>query len=741
MSVLKRNSRISQRLLVDRLVRRLVSFGGVVIVFSILAIFLVLIGEVYPLFKKAEVIQEKSFSLPDKEARPLAIGIDEYQEMAYLVQRSGIVFYSLKSGKTVPAGELAGLNGAEITGVSGVKDNFLFLGLSDGRILPVRVRFNVSYSEGVRSIEPAWEAGEPIAVNPDAQAVSMLASYRGDKGYAVAAMVGAQVVLVKMQENKTLMGTIVKKESRASFPLPATGEVTALLMDKGGKDLYVGTASGQILRAKLAIADAKEASIETLGATSRQGVGVSVLGLLVGNRTLVVGDESGEVNSFHLVQGEDERYRIKKVYGFARHDKPVTAFYSSARDKGFITGDAGGAIRYHYATTGKTQYGVHSEGKGKLTGIVFAPKANGILTVDDAGLVSHWRVDNPHPEISWKTVFGEALYEGYSEKEYVWQSTGGSDDFEPKLSLVPLIYGTLKGTFYALMFAIPVALFSAFYTSQFMHPSFKGIVKPVLEIMAALPSVVLGFFAALWLAPKVEKLLPGLAVAPFVLVALISFAFWISQNLPKSFALTRKSGSELITLIFIVALTAVVSFYLSGMLESDVFGGDYRMWLKEKMDLPYDQRNSLVVGLAMGFAVIPIIFTISEDSLSNVPRHLSAASMALGATRWQTAINVILPTASPGIFSAIMIGFGRAVGETMIVLMATGNTPVMDLSAFSGFRAMSANIAVELPEAPEGGTLFRILFMAALLLFAMTFAVNSVAEWVRIRLRERYRVL
>ena len=115
--------------------------------------------------------------------------------------------------------------------------------------------------------------------------------------------------------------------------------------------------------------------------------------------------------------------------------------------------------------------------------------------------------------------------------------------------------------------------------------------------------------------------------------------------------------------------------------------------------------------------------------------------MALGATRWQTAINVILPTASPGIFSAIMIGFGRAVGETMIVLMATGNTPVMDLSAFSGFRAMSANIAVELPEAPEGGTLFRILFMAALLLFAMTFAVNSVAEWVRIRLRERYRVL
>ena len=104
-------------------------------------------------------------------------------------------------------------------------------------------------------------------------------------------------------------------------------------------------------------------------------------------------------------------------------------------------------------------------------------------------------------------------------------------------------------------------------------------------------------------------------------------------------------------------------------------------------------------------------------------------------------MQVILPTASPGIFSAVMIGFGRAVGETMIVLMATGNTPVMDWSVFNGFRALSANIAVELPEAPEGGTLFRILFLAALLLFILTFAVNTLAEWVRLRLRERYRVL
>ena len=143
----------------------------------------------------------------------------------------------------------------------------------------------------------------------------------------------------------------------------------------------------------------------------------------------------------------------------------------------------------------------------------------------------------------------------------------------------------------------------------------------------------------------------------------------------------------------------------------------------------------------MGFAVIPIIFTIAEDSLANVPQHLRAGSLALGANRWQTALRIVLPTGSPGIFSAIMIGFGRAVGETMIVLMATGNTPVMDWSIFNGFRALSANIAVELPEAPEGGTLFRVLFLAAFLLFCLTFVVNTAAELVRLKLRNKYRYL
>jgi len=146
----------------------------------------------------------------------------------------------------------------------------------------------------------------------------------------------------------------------------------------------------------------------------------------------------------------------------------------------------------------------------------------------------------------------------------------------------------------------------------------------------------------------------------------------------------------------------------------------------------------MVVGIAMGVAVIPTIYSIAEDAIFSVPKQLSLGSLALGATPWQTLVGVVLPTASPGIFSAVMIGTGRAVGETMIVLMATGNTAVMDFSMFEGLRTLSANIAVEMPESEVGSTHFRLLFLAGLVLFLFTFAFNTLAELVRQRLRQKY---
>jgi phosphate transport system permease protein len=260
----------------------------------------------------------------------------------------------------------------------------------------------------------------------------------------------------------------------------------------------------------------------------------------------------------------------------------------------------------------------------------------------------------------------------------------------------------------------------------------------VVEIMAALPSVVLGFLAGLWLAPRVEKLVPGLALMVIVLPALVLLAGFLWNLLPRGFRGRFHTGTEGLLFVFVLAAGVWLCFELSPGFEKLAFGGDFQTWLRETTGLTYDQRNAVVVGLVMGFAVIPIIFAIAEDAFSNVPPALIAGSLALGADRWQTATRVVLPTASPGIFSAIMIGFGRAVGETMIVLMATGNTPIMSWNPFNGFRTLSANIAVEIPEAPHAGTLYRTLFLAGLLLFVITFLVNTVAELVRQRLRERY---
>ncbi|MFN4162110.1 MAG: ABC transporter permease subunit, partial [Stenotrophomonas sp.] len=200
-------------------------------------------------------------------------------------------------------------------------------------------------------------------------------------------------------------------------------------------------------------------------------------------------------------------------------------------------------------------------------------------------------------------------------------------------------------------------------------------------------------------------------------------------------------GWEAALLIPFIMVLLWLFMQLGHPIEAAFFGGDMPNWMSNELGITYEQRNSLVVGIAMGFAVTPTIFSIAEDAIFSVPKSLTSGSLALGATPWQTLIGVVLLTASPGIFSAVMIGLGRAVGETMIVLMATGNTAVMDFSIFTGFRTLSANIGVEMPEAGVGETHYRLLFLSALVLFLFTFFVNTLAELVRQRLREKYQTI
>jgi phosphate transport system permease protein len=734
-------TRTSRRILVDRLSSRLVVLGGVVIIASILAILLVIALEVYPLFKAPSASPAGSYP-PATAAVPVggdSVGVDEYREVGFVVTRTGaIALVALGGQGPIAAATAPGLGGATVTTVAALGKDSLLLGTSDGRALPLSIKFDVAFRDGRRTVIPQSVVGAPVNMDPGKnRAIARLTGAVTGQGPVTIAQVGRTTLSIhSVVEKKSLIGPTGRQEWSALLEVPFDGEITALRLDDRGEDLFIGTSRGQLVWYDMRNAqEPRRADAADAGEAP-----ITALGLLIGDRTLVVGDGNGGVSTWQLVPGlgGGER-RLTRVHGFQGHRGAVVAIDASKRDKGFATADASGQIHVHYATSGRTLLSMSSA--PTLRAVAFAPKSDAILAVDEAGGITQWRLDNPHPEITLGTLFGKVWYEGYSEPAWVWQSTGGTDDFEAKFSLTPLVYGTLKGTFYALLFAVPIALLAALYVSEFMHPAIKNYVKPIVEIMAALPSVVLGFFAGLWLAPVVERVVPGLFLMPFVVALgiLAALAGW--RAVPAAIRGRVRSGTEMLMVLPVVVASAAVALALGGLVERTLLAGNYRGWLLTVLGLTYDQRNSLVVGIAMGFAVIPIIFTIAEDSLANVPQHLRAGSLALGANRWQTAIRIVLPTASPGIFSAIMIGFGRAVGETMIVLMATGNTPVMDWSIFNGFRALSANIAVELPEAPDGGTLFRVLFLAAFLLFCLTFVVNTVAEVVRLKLRQRYRYL
>jgi phosphate transport system permease protein len=254
----------------------------------------------------------------------------------------------------------------------------------------------------------------------------------------------------------------------------------------------------------------------------------------------------------------------------------------------------------------------------------------------------------------WRYLLGPYQWSGYPRPEYIWQPVSDV----PKYNIVPLIIGSLKVTIVALIFAVPVALGAAIYVSQLARPKVREVAKPVIELLAGIPSVVLGFFALIVMATVLQRL----------------------------------------------------------------YGYQSRL-------------NALCAGLALGFSVIPVVFSIAEDALTSVPRSYLQAALALGASKWKAASQVVLPAALPGIFAAVALGFGRAIGETMIVLMASGNASIVSWSFFDSTRTITATIAAELGEVVFGSGHYRILFLIGVMLFIVTFVTNLVADLVMHRLK------
>ncbi|QOJ01956.1 MAG: ABC transporter permease subunit [Phycisphaeraceae bacterium] len=630
-----------------------------------------------------------------------------------------------------------------------------------------------------------------------------------------------------------------------------------------------------------------------------EGRRVTAATMQLGGLTLLVGDDAGGLTTAFCAVDPSawtpDGERLIVAWRTPVSDAAITAFGLGPIDRCLAVGDAKGRVAVVHTTSRKTVIAPTALLEDPIASLALTPKRDGIVAMASDGRYSFQDFEAGYPEASVHALFGSVHYEGAVGPRHVYQSSTGENTAEIKYGIMPLITGTLKATAMAMLIAVPLAVLAAIYTSEFLARDTRRLAKPAIEMMASLPSVVLGFLAAIVVAPYVADHLPTILLAFAVVPAGVLLAGFAWQAIPTA-ALRAVGGWVKVAAMLSVTVGGVLVSSLAApwiertlfvpdpsdrwvmggssevvrpqdapewvgprstmsgddrrrlRLESGLYfrdgeihrpvvpvtaearlavetspenialkAGSLRGWLDgnfgspwpgwvvvligpgviislvvyrrgfgrviedvaarssrfaaagidligfaacllggvglawagawvltssglDTRDLifgPFSQRNTLVVGLLMGFAVVPIIYTIAEDAMSAVPASLRAASLGAGATPWQTALLIVLPVAGSGVFSAIMIGLGRAVGETMIVVMATGNTPSMDFNIFSGFRTLSANIAVEMPEAAHGDTHYRVLFLCGLVLFVLTFAVNTSAEVVRQRFRKR----
>ena len=733
----------------DRFMGGAIRFGGIAVIIAVFGIFYFIGKEVIPLFRSASVESAGSVS---SSIKPAVLGVDEWGEMPFFYAGGDkVVFAVLKTGDRKEL-DLPGLAGLEITALAyDTVHGRVSIGLEDGRVGSFLVNYERKFApDGQSHIVPSLTE-EPWFVLTHGTGAVTGVSY-GDSG-------AGRVIVAKRGEGSTSSVSILRLGmkrglvGKGKLSLVEEVDVTPQLAAEAilvkaspnGAMVLVGCANGEV---DYFLADAN-------GVSKRQafkpfdGVAPRQMDFLFGGVSLIMTGADGQQEQWSLFRKDEAGERLfGQTKLFPKLGEGPVIFAASQRNRTFLTG-TGRDLSIRHSTSGAVRW--EDAVDIDPTSAVLDAKGENFIVAAANGDAQRYSIHDPHPEAGWRAFFGKVWYEGGSKPIYQWQSTGGTDDFEPKLSLTPLIFGSLKGTAYALLFSIPIALLAALFSAAFLPLEVKRIVKPVMEIMSSLPSVVLGFLAGLWLAPILETRVPSVITMIILIPSVALLVGYAWCRLPIAIRNRFENGGEWLVVLPFLVLAGWLGWQLGPLLESWFFVykdpatsreiADFRLWWPQATGTSFEQRNSMVLGFMMGFAVIPVIFTISEDALSNVPKSLTAAAAALGANRWQVVWTVMLPVASAGIFSALMIGFGRAVGETMIMVMATGNTPVTEWNIFNGMRTLSANIAVELPEAPVGSTHYRTLFLGAVVLFAMTFVMNTLAEILRQRLRERNKIV
>ena len=838
----------------ESIAKWVITVGGLMVIIAVIGIMVFLFRVVMPLMEGGTVERHVQHQLAPTEVAWLVA--DEFQSLAIKVDAEGrATTFHVETGRVV-AEEQLDFAGQVATAVGGTLErNQVAFGFADGTVRFAEIGFQVTTTARAaapigmerlndrdfvvgetiytpvqtgdfRTIRPVKEVGEPQSIT-DNGLVALDYRVGGTRERPTISFLTVDDEGIGRLSRSTIQRNLMTGEetvrtATSTLPtLPAGTVVTDVLLASSGDRAIIASDDGTLFRYDIRNPD-NPVLAEQRRVFPDAGIGVTALAFLNGEQALVVGGSDGSVDVFFRVQrpGADTRDGFELVRSRI-HEPQAAAIVDigvAIRDKSLVTTDAAGNVWMRHSTSDQVLFQFERSGTAAIDSqaLIF-PRTDGVLKVDDNGLVDAWTVRHPHPEITWNMLFGRVWYEGYAEPSFIWQSTAATDTFEPKYSLVPLIFGTLKATFYAMLFALPIALMGAIYTSEFVHAGVRSTIKPMMEMMESLPTVVLGFVAALVLAPFVEEWIAAVLLAFIALPLGLLLGAHLWQMLPTRVALRYGGFPKFILMGLVILLTGWVAYQVGPTFENVLFAGDFKAWTNGDFGTgtpfmtfllwplsglltgmafnrvyghtwrdmvrgvdraaagrmafvkwvvivfasllfswlvaslltligydprggfidTYAQRNALVVGFVMGFAVIPNVYTLAEDALNSVPQHLRAGSLACGATPWQTAIWVILPTAASGVFSAVMIGMGRAVGETMIVVMAAGNTPIMEWNIFSGLRTLSANIAIELPEAVKDGTNYRVLFLAALTLFIMTFVINTFAELIRQRFRKR----
>ena len=722
-----------KRRFVDIVIRRLVGFGGAAVITTIALIFFYLLWVAAPMLKSpaitelapAEVLVSRPEAPGERALR--ALGIDDRVEYIFVLSGDNRVRF-LRPQDAIPGvTHVLGDAPLEIARrVFQAEDTYALLD-KKGDLRFVRLHARTSYEGAAPEVSPTSErlfGDDPLHLG---EARDFDAYWRQGDLYIVRLTVDGAIELIEFEAVEEDDPPLEVRRQVAEVGSEDTLEMVRI--GPRGRLVYaLDSAAGMHVLRALGGSGMTHLGVWPLVS---EGVEVNALAPLSGRYSWLVADNQGLVRQWTLA-----REGMLPVRAFA-FEAPVTHLAAEDRRKGAMAVDAGGGVHLIHTTSGRAHALHKLDDPDDIAEVAISPRGDLGLVLAEGGALRRLAFDNEHPEISWSSLWRKTWYEGYPEASFTWQSSASESDFEPKFSLVPLLLGTFKAAFYAMLIATPIAVFGAIYTAYFMAPAMRKLIKPGVEIMASMPTVVLGFLAGLWLAPLIESHLSATLLAFFALPLAVLLMSRLASLLQEKYSRLAEPWLGVLCVPLIVMVVWLL-FRYDAALESFLFAGDAKYWFRTSLGLDYDQRNALVVGIAMGIAVVPIIFAISEDAVHGVPRHLTSGSLALGATPWQTLAKLVVPFASPGIFSALMIGFGRAVGETMIVLMATGNTPLVNMNLFEGMRTFAANIAVELPESEVGSSHFRLLFLTALVLFVMTFAFNTIAEIVRARLRKRY---